>query len=106
MNKLVEQLLSEPALAWKAAVNVIGAEPESAEARRAAAEVREALLVRRLLSKRLPDGGFPAEETYSRTTRPNLSGYSLVSWGGMSKKTMNPFVTADALVVLRLGGRL
>lgn len=57
-------------------------------------------------SKRLPDGGFPAEETYSRTTRPSLSGYSLVDWGGASKIRMNPFVTADALYVLRLAGRL
>ncbi len=58
-----------------------------------------------LASKRLPDGGFPAEETYSRTTRPSLSGYSLVNWGGISKVKMNPFVTADALYVLRLAGK-
>ena len=59
-----------------------------------------------LESKRLPDGGFPAEETYARTTRPYLSGYSPVSWGRTSKKTMNPFVTADALYVLKMAGRL
>ena len=59
-----------------------------------------------LESKRLPDGGFPAEETYARTNRPQLSGYSPVSWGGTSKKTLNPFVTADALYVLRIAGRL
>jgi hypothetical protein len=58
-----------------------------------------------LESKRLPDGGFPAEETYSRITRPSLSGYSLVGWGGTSKVKMNPFVTADALFVLREAGR-
>ena len=58
-----------------------------------------------LESKRLPDGGFPAEESYARLTRPQLSGYSPVSWGGMSRKTMNPFVTADALYVLRMAGR-
>jgi hypothetical protein len=58
-----------------------------------------------LESKRLPDGGFPAEETYARMTRPELSGYSPVSWGGASKKTINPFVTADALYVLRMAGR-
>ncbi len=56
-------------------------------------------------SKRLPDGGFPAEELYARRTRPQLSGYSPVSWGGTSRKTMNPFVTADALYVLRMAGR-
>ncbi|MGD0613138.1 MAG: hypothetical protein ABSB41_16690 [Anaerolineales bacterium] len=56
-------------------------------------------------SKRLSQGGFPAEESYTRLTRPALSGYSLVSWGGTSKRRMNPFVTADALYVLRLAGR-
>jgi hypothetical protein len=59
-----------------------------------------------LESKRLPDGGFPAEETYARPTRPQLSGYSPVSWGGTSRKTSNPFVTIDALSVLRIAGRL
>ena len=59
-----------------------------------------------LESKRLPDGGFPAEESYSRPTRPELSGYSPVRWGGTGSKTMNLFVTADALYVLRMAGRL
>ncbi len=59
-----------------------------------------------LESKRLPDGGLPAEESYSRPTRPQLSGYSPVTWGGRSTKKMNPFVTADALYVLRMAGRL
>ena len=43
-----------------------------------------------LESKRLPDGGFPVEETYSRLTRPELSNYSLVNWGGISTRHMNP----------------
>jgi len=59
-----------------------------------------------LESRRLPDGGFPAEESFARPSRPQLSGYSPVSWGGTSKKTLNPFVTADALYVLRQAGRL
>ncbi len=59
-----------------------------------------------LESKRLPDGGFPAEESYSRQTRPELSGYSPVTWGGTSKTHKNPFVTADALYVLRMAGRM
>lgn len=58
-----------------------------------------------LETKRLPDGGFPAEESFSRPTRPQLSGYSPVRWGGTSKKTMNLFVTVDALYVLRIAGR-
>jgi hypothetical protein len=59
-----------------------------------------------LESKRLPDGGFPIEESYSRMTRPALSNYSLFNWGGTSTRHMNPFVTADALYVLRAAGRL
>jgi hypothetical protein len=65
---------------------------------------REALDL--LESKRLPDGGFPAEESYSRPTRPELSGYTPVRWGGTSTKKMNLFVTADALYVLRMAGRV
>ena len=63
---------------------------------------REAL--DRLASKRLPDGGFPAEATYSRPTRSQLAGYTPVTWGGVSRKEMNPFVTADALFVLHAAG--
>ncbi len=59
-----------------------------------------------LESKCLPAGGFPAEESYARPNRPGLSGYSPVGWGGVSKKKLNPFVTADALYVLRSSGRL
>ena len=59
-----------------------------------------------LESRRLPDGGFPAEESYARTGQPQVSGYSPVSWGGVSSLRSNPYVTADALTVLRLAGRL
>jgi hypothetical protein len=59
-----------------------------------------------LESKRLPDGGFPAEESFARPTRPQLSGSSPVSWGGTNKKAMNPFVTADALYMLQMAGTL
>ena len=58
-----------------------------------------------LESRRLPDGGFPADESFARTTRPELSGYSPVGWGRKNPKHMNPFVTADALYVLRVSGR-
>jgi hypothetical protein len=54
-----------------------------------------------LRSKRLPDGGFPAEKKYYRVSKDMLSGRSLVDWGGMSKSQMNEFVTADALQVLK-----
>ena len=59
-----------------------------------------------LETKRLPGGGFPAEGSYSRPTRPQLSGYTPVAWGGIDRKDLNPFVTADALYVLRAAGRL
>lgn len=53
-----------------------------------------------LESKRLPDGGFPAEKKYYS------SAGSLVDWGGTSKKKINQFVTADALYVLKQADRL
>jgi hypothetical protein len=59
-----------------------------------------------LESKRLPDGGFPAEENYARRSSPDISGYSPVSWGGTSTRRMNLFVTADALYVLRAASRI
>jgi hypothetical protein len=59
-----------------------------------------------LEGKRLPDGGFPAEERYYRTTGKRAAGYSLVDWGGVSQRCMNPWVTVDALFVLRAAGRL
>jgi hypothetical protein len=58
-----------------------------------------------LESRRLSDGGFPAEESFSRPSRPQLSGYSPVTWGGTGVRKLNPFVTADALYVLRMAGR-
>ncbi len=59
-----------------------------------------------LESKRLPGGGFPAEESFTRPTRPQLSGYSPVRWGGAGMEKANIFVTADALYVLRTAGRM
>ncbi|UCE35886.1 MAG: hypothetical protein JSW00_09975 [Thermoplasmata archaeon] len=59
-----------------------------------------------LESKRLPDGGFPAEKKYYRLANEKISGRSLVDWGGASKRKMNEFVTADALFVLKKSGRL
>ena len=59
-----------------------------------------------LESKRLSDGGFPAEKTYYRVAKEKISGRSLVDWGGTSKRHMNEFITIDALFVLRKSGRL
>lgn len=59
-----------------------------------------------LESKRLPAGGFPAERKYYRTVTEPRPGGSLVDWGVTSKKQMNPWVTIDALFVLKSAGRL
>jgi hypothetical protein len=59
-----------------------------------------------LESKRLPSGGFPAEASYSRRGNAGVSGYSPADWGGISRLKPNPFVTADALTVLRSAGRI
>jgi hypothetical protein len=58
-----------------------------------------------LEGKRLPDGGFPAERTYYTTQRSTSKGNSLVDWGGKHADRMNPWVTADALSVLKAAGR-
>ncbi|MHB9031887.1 MAG: hypothetical protein ACYC6L_02445 [Anaerolineae bacterium] len=58
-----------------------------------------------LESKRLPDGGFPAEGRHYRVGADPKSGHSLVDWGPISKRRMNPFVTLDALYVLKSAGR-
>ena len=50
---------AEPSLAWKLAVNVLGEEPGSPPAVRAAELVRNSPLVATLLSERSPDGSLP-----------------------------------------------
>jgi hypothetical protein len=62
--------------------------------------------LRLLESKRLSDGGFPAEGRYYRTGPKVKSGRSPVNWGGVGKQRINEFVTLDALVVLKAAGRL
>ena len=53
-----------------------------------------------LESKRLKDGGFPAEGVHYRTGRPGTSTRSTVNWGRVSRAKMNEFVTCDALSIL------
>lgn len=50
--------------------------------------------------KQLSDGGFPAEKRYYHFNTQK-SGYSPVDWGGVSKRGMNPWVTVEALAVLK-----
>jgi len=60
-----------------------------------------------LESKRLPDGGFPSEQAhYQTTTKVIGSRRSLVSWGGVSSRHLNEWVTVDALAVLKAARRL
>ncbi len=57
-----------------------------------------------LQTKQLKTRGFPAESKYYRVSK-NRGGRSLVDWGPVSPKTMNEFVTVDALTVLKAAGR-
>ena len=54
-----------------------------------------------LNEKQLPDGGWPAEARYYRASGDISLGSDYVDWGGTSRKKMNPWVTVDALTVLR-----
>ena len=59
-----------------------------------------------LASKQLPDGGWPAEKKYSKPSTEIRLGNDYVDWGGVSKKTMNPWITTDALYVLSAAGHI
>jgi hypothetical protein len=59
-----------------------------------------------LESKQLPDGGWPAESRYYKKVESEINlGSDYVDWGGTSSKKANPWVTTDALAVLRQVGR-
>jgi hypothetical protein len=59
-----------------------------------------------LESKRLPDGGWPADKKYYRAAGEVALGNDYVDWGGTSTRRMNEWVTVAALAVLRAAGRL
>lgn len=59
-----------------------------------------------LESKQLPDGGWPAEARYYKHSTTVALGNDDVDWGGTSTRRSNPWVTVDALAVLRASGRL
>ncbi len=59
-----------------------------------------------LESKRLPDGGWPAERRYYKTSDEIALGNDYVDWGGTSIRRSNEWTTADALYVLREAGRI
>ena len=58
-----------------------------------------------LEQKRLVDGTFPVEWTNARTTHRVESRGTYADWGPRGKRVGNPFVTVDALYVLREAGR-
>lgn len=58
-----------------------------------------------LESKRLEDGGWPAETRFYQTRNEESSNADLVDWGGVNKKKYNEWVTVDALYVLKEAGR-
>jgi hypothetical protein len=58
-----------------------------------------------LAAARLPDGGWPAHRRYYRVSETEGSGAEYVDWGGASSRRANPWVTVDALAVLRAAGR-
>jgi hypothetical protein len=59
-----------------------------------------------LESKRLSDGGWPAEAKYYTHSTTVALGNDDVDWGGTSRRRSNPWVTVDALAVLRASGRM
>lgn len=67
------------------------------------ARTRDALDL--LESKRLPGGGFPAEAKYYQSSDKNRRSSASTNWGVTGKKSMNPYVTVDALSVLKNAGR-
>jgi hypothetical protein len=58
-----------------------------------------------LESKRLSDGGFPRERRACGYADRPRHGATMVDWGACSRKRSNPWVTLDALWVLRESGR-
>jgi hypothetical protein len=59
-----------------------------------------------LESKRLADGGFPAERRHYNHVETPRSGGSLVDWGGARRGRTNEWVTCEALYVLGMAKRL
>jgi hypothetical protein len=58
-----------------------------------------------LEASELPDGGWPATETFSRRSKTPKHGHDYVDWGGTSGTKPNEWVSARALGVLRAAGR-
>jgi hypothetical protein len=59
-----------------------------------------------LCAKQLADGGFPAEAAWYRLSDDKVPGRSLVPWGTVQPGMSDPWVTVEALSVLRAARRL
>ena len=59
-----------------------------------------------LEEQELPGGGWPAHARYFRVSSRFETGAEYVDWGGSDRRLSNPWVTTDALFVLRAAGRL
>jgi len=59
-----------------------------------------------LESKRLPGGGFLLEKRVAKTTSEIITRGTFADWGPVGKRRTNPFVTIDALWILKAAGRL
>jgi hypothetical protein len=55
--------------------------------------------------KRLPDGGWAAEASFSHGVDDRRQHFDLVDWGPCDPARMNEWVTVDALAVLAAAGR-
>ncbi len=69
-------------------------------------DVRCADALRILEARQLPDGGWPMDKAYYRLGEKAQSGRSLVSWGTVSRKKMNEFISADVLSVFKASGKI
>jgi hypothetical protein len=58
-----------------------------------------------LESRRLPDGGWPADRRLYRHTTRRGAGQTLVAWGRGGSRRASEWVTVHALAVLSVAGR-
>ena len=57
-----------------------------------------------LISKFIPEQGWPAEKRYYKVSNDMKPGNDYIDWGGVNKMKMNEWITADALFVLKKAG--
>ncbi len=112
MADIVERLLAsdDPCIRYRALVDLCGVSPASPQACRLREAIRSSQRVTRPLSLRGEDGRIEgsvyAKFTGAHVVDGPVNGGALVDWGPVSRRqVMNPFVTLDALYVLRAARR-